>query len=380
MPIREFVFWQRIVSPHMAGLARELADRGATVTYVAERLVSEERSSMGWAAPLMKGVSLQMGASAQRAPDLVANCSQEAVHVVQGLRRNGYVEAAIRALGHRRARWGALLETVDDRGARGFLKRIEYSWTLRHPFARPDFVLAVGGRMPAWLSNRGFPARRVFPFTYFLDPHVTQRRAPTTPSFRIGFVGQLIPRKRVDLLINALPCDGREVEVVIIGSGPEEGTLRALASRRLGRDCVKWLGSMPMASTRERLAHFDCLVLPSEHDGWGAVVSEALLAGVPAICSDRCGAEVAVRASGVGGVFPSGNVEALRAVLERAIAGGPITAPGRDALARWARCLSNVAGAPYLEDVVGNVYGSAPRPAPPWTQEECLDDNGACAH
>jgi hypothetical protein len=64
MPIREFVFWQRIVSPHMAGLARELADRGATVTYVAERLVSEERSSMGWAAPLMKGVSLQMGASA----------------------------------------------------------------------------------------------------------------------------------------------------------------------------------------------------------------------------------------------------------------------------------------------------------------------------
>ena len=55
----------------------------------------------------------------------------------------------------------------------------------------------------------------------------------------------------------------------------------------------------------------DCLVLPSKHDGWGTVVSEALISGVPAICSDTCGVAEVVKLSNYGGVFKSGNIEDL---------------------------------------------------------------------
>ena len=42
-----------------------------------------------------------------------------------------------------------------------------------------------------------------------------------------------------------------------------------------------------------------------------AVVSEALLIGIPVICSDTCGSSVIVKASGFGGIFPSNNQKVL---------------------------------------------------------------------
>ena len=40
-------FWQRIISPHMVGLAVELANRGIRVTYVAEFEMSADRARQG---------------------------------------------------------------------------------------------------------------------------------------------------------------------------------------------------------------------------------------------------------------------------------------------------------------------------------------------
>lgn len=60
-----------------------------------------------------------------------------------------------------------------------------------------------------------------------------------------------------------------------------------------------------MDAARACMARADVLVLPSWHDGWGAVVSEALMAGTPAIASDACGSAGVVRASGVGGGVPA---------------------------------------------------------------------------
>ena len=60
---------------------------------------------------------------------------------------------------------------------------------------------------------------------------------------------------------------------------------------------VQWFGKFPMSEVAKKMADADCLVLPSLHDGWGAVVSEALIAGTPVICSDACGSAGVVEAS-----------------------------------------------------------------------------------
>jgi glycosyltransferase involved in cell wall biosynthesis len=60
-------------------------------------------------------------------------------------------------------------------------------------------------------------------------------------------------------------------------------------------------------------------VLPSESEPWGLVVNEAMTAGVLPIVSDRvgCGPDLV---TGLGEVYPCGDVGALTAALRRGLA------------------------------------------------------------
>ena len=55
--------------------------------------------------------------------------------------------------------------------------------------------------------------------------------------------------------------------------------------------------------------------MPSRYDGWGVVVNEALLAGVPVICSNRVGAGSIVEKWQCGSIFTSENVSDLESKL-----------------------------------------------------------------
>jgi glycosyltransferase involved in cell wall biosynthesis len=134
---------------------------------------------------------------------------------------------------------------------------------------------------------------------------------------------------------------------------------------RLGRRGI-WLGRRGQDQIPFLMAQADCLVLPSRHDGWGAVASEALMAGTPAICSSRCGAADVVQASGVGGVFPVGDAEALAGCLQTAMERGRQMAEGRAELAKWAGCLGSAAGASYLSAILRHAQTGGERPVPPW--------------
>jgi glycosyltransferase involved in cell wall biosynthesis len=106
------------------------------------------------------------------------------------------------------------------------------------------------------------------------------------------------------------------------------------------------------------------------HDGWGAVVSEALMAGTPAVCSDACGAAEVVHASGVGGVFARDQVDALRTTLDAQLKTGIIDSSRRAQLASWAAALGADAGAKYLLEILAFANGGE-RPSPPWHASDC---------
>ena len=60
----------------------------------------------------------------------------------------------------------------------------------------------------------------------------------------------------------------------------------------------------------------DCFVLPSRWEPWGVVLVEAAAAGLPIICTDRCGARFEV-VNGNGVVVKSGNTEALASAMHK---------------------------------------------------------------
>lgn len=365
-----FIFYQTGLSPHMAYLARALAARGNGAAYVSALKVAADRAKMGWKISDMAGVRLVELPHDRSAESIPRQFSRDAIHLTQGICRNGRVQLILPTLRQHHLRWGAMMETVDDEGFRGKLKRLDYMRRLRWGRVRPDFILATGEKTPAWLAARGFPSDRIFPFTYFLEP-IDPPAAPLAQNseiIQIGFTAQLIYLKRLDILIEALArLDRSDVRLRVIGNGPLKETLHKLALERLGADRIDWVGQQAISAARESMRSLDLFVLPSRHDGWGAVVSEALLAGTPAICSDACGASEAVHASGLGGVFRKNDVDALCEVLRRAIDDVPRTRALRPQIAAWANSSFSIqAGAKYLEALAAHLYGGACRPLPPW--------------
>lgn len=365
-------FWQRIISPHMAALAAAMMQRGWQVTYVASAHMSADRARQGWQVPELGEANIELATTPEEIQALVRAAPTDSVHLCQGLRGNGLVGEAQRLIRQRGLRHWAIMETLDDAGWPGMIKRALYRglfWRWRPAL---EGILAIGRDTPDWIVARGMPRSRVFPFAYFLrDPEPVARKATccaveASRAFRFIFVGQLIERKRLEVLIEALAALGRDdIELWVVGAGPLEPTLRSQATRLLpGR--VNWLGLRPMPAVPALIAEADCLVLPSRHDGWGAVASEAFMVGTPAICSNACGAAEAVLASKDGGVFPAGDTVALRNCLERQVELGVIGKQRRRALADWASCLGAKAGAAYLSQILQYQDGEAERPDAPW--------------
>lgn len=362
-------FWQRIISPHMAGLANALANRGVRTTYVAEREMSESRANQGWNPPPLGDARLELAPTVKAAAEVIHDASPEAIHICQGIRGNGQVGTAQKLLAKRGLKQWVVMETVDDEGPRGFMKRLTYRYLFHRWRASVEGILATGWHTPAWVAGRAFPAGQVYPFAYFLPESTVaeeQSAIEESSAFRFLFVGQLVPRKRVDYLIKALgQIEASAVELIVVGDGPERGRLDALAASALSRR-VTWLGRLPMSESRAVMGNADCLVLPSRHDGWGAVVSEALMAGTPVVCSDACGSAGVARAANIGGVFPSGDANALRDELEQVVARGRLSASERSRLSTWAQCLGADAGADYLRRILRHSQGEGDRPLPPW--------------
>lgn len=365
--MRDVFFWQSITSPHIVGLADAMARRGCRVTFVSQQAIAPERAALGWEAPASDVVDFVIAPTREATIEVATNASQSAIHITQGLRSNGLVSVAQGILDARAARLWVAMETVDDSGLAGVARRWEYQRQFLRWRSHIEGVLSIGHVTERWVVARGMRADKVFPFAYFLPLAST----PTVPRqsvspFRFIFVGQFIARKQLDFLIRGLSgLPTQDFEFVVIGAGPLGNRLRALAETAMpGR--VRWIGRLPSTEVSRELASADCLILPSRHDGWGAVASEALMVGTPVVCTDTCGVAEVVRKSGSGGVFPRSDVEALKALLSVQWARGPVGAEARYALAGWAECLGADAGADYLLAILAHAEIGLPRPRAPW--------------
>ena len=132
----------------------------------------------------------------------------------------------------------------------------------------------------------------------------------------IGYIGQLITRKRIDTLIEAFHAlDIPNRQLCLIGDGPQRPELEALA-RRLGEtDNITFLGFR--GDRIDFLKGFDIFVLPSELEGIPRCLMEATGAGIAVIASDIPGCRDVVLAEQTGLLVPPGDVAALSRQMSR---------------------------------------------------------------
>lgn len=191
----------------------------------------------------------------------------------------------------------------------------------------------VPGRMSAdYLTSLGVAAGKIYRAPNAVDNDFYSRAASLAcarsaelrrehklPEHYFLFVGRLVPAKGVfDLLqaYAALPADLRsQFGLVFAGSGQAEAELRARA-RAISPGTVLF----PGFAQREQLATFyalaDILVFPTHSDPWGLVVNEAMVCGLPIICSDVAGCSADLVDNSNGRLVSPGDVGQLASAME----------------------------------------------------------------
>jgi len=366
--------WEYAISPHLGNILKGMAAHGYEACYVVHAETYAYRQTEGWVKPDLPGVEILLAQNASQISDIITQSSPDDIHICVGIRGNFHVQTVVSTLRTAGRRFVVFMETIDERNPLSILKRPLYRKLFWENGTQLEAVLAAGAYTPTWVAARGVPAANIFEFAYFLNkPRALNASShPTTSGVKLLFVGSLIARKRVGLIIEALPSLPSDVTLDIVGDGPLRAELAGQAEACApGR--VIFHGIRPMPEIAEFMASADCLVLPSDHDGWGAVVSEAMLAGTPVVCSDRCGANIVVRASGRGQVFQAFAKNACTEALRTQVSAGPISALERTALSSWAKCLAAPEGASYLDRIIKHLRGEAPRPLSPWAKAGRLD-------
>ncbi|MFN3493713.1 MAG: glycosyltransferase family 4 protein [Hydrogenophaga sp.] len=142
---------------------------------------------------------------------------------------------------------------------------------------------------------------------------------------RLLCVATVTPRKGHAVLLEALadlPMPEQSWELHNVGSlqrDPDHAhRMQTLAAAMPCASQVTWHGEVDDNTLRSHYDHADVLVLPSLHEGFGMVVTEAVAHGLPVVTTDG-GALADTLPPGAGLVVPAGNAPALRAALHRVL-------------------------------------------------------------
>ena len=162
------------------------------------------------------------------------------------------------------------------------------------------------------LVEWGWARERFAHIPNFVD---VERFQPDRPiGKRFVYCGRLQNLKGVETLVRAAALSKQPLTMV--GGGPEEAHLRAL-SAELQAD-VQFLGHMPKESIAGVMESARAIVVPSEvNENSPLALLEGYAAGRPVIGARIGGIPELVREDETGVLFPSGDVAALAAALDR---------------------------------------------------------------
>jgi len=215
---------------------------------------------------------------------------------------------------------------------------VELTWMERQfPFLAPLLRRIVRGS-DAVTAISTYTAKRLAAQVPGVDPAIipfgAAVDAPAAPPpytydgtrpFELLFVGRLVERKGVHLLLDALATlpPGRRVVLNVVGDGPDRAKLRERAERLgLGGRAV-FHGFVTTEELQRRLERCDAFVLPAvidakgDTEGLGVVLLEAMSYARPVIASAAGGIVDIVRDGRNGFLVPPGDAAALAGAIGR---------------------------------------------------------------
>lgn len=179
---------------------------------------------------------------------------------------------------------------------RQFFGAIYYRFFLRKFY---DAVFVPGNASTKYLNFLGMPKNRIFCGYYGAFEELYY--STTTINDRKNeffFVGQLIKRKGLDILVNAFKLyrkNGGTWNLRISGSGPLEYLCV--------EDGIIFDNFLDPIACATKMRNSKCLILPSRDEHWGTVVCEAAASGMLLLLSTKVGSSEDILRNGINGYF-----------------------------------------------------------------------------
>ncbi|QCR22599.1 glycosyltransferase family 4 protein [Pontibacter sp. SGAir0037] len=201
-------------------------------------------------------------------------------------------------------RYGILKGLIDSPS---LLKRINRIKEEEYRYA--DYILVLSEYAKQTLLQEGVPGNKVKVANLGFDPNRFQlkKKFPTQGTFRLLFVGSVMRRKGIELLLKAFKeLALADTELVIIGAMGDASDIME-----------QYKGSytyIPFLTHDELVKHYqqaDLFVFPSYLDSWAMVVLEAMACGTPVVVTENTGAKEAVKKGG-GSIIPIHDLEAIK--------------------------------------------------------------------
>ncbi len=183
---------------------------------------------------------------------------------------------------------------------RGLDAKLQEKQKLFQPFAnfalrRADRVVALGSDLKRQAAELGCQERKIIKMSVGVnmqrfrpaDKGKTRQELNLADVFTVVYVGNLIKLKRVDAVIRCCSevCTAHDLQLVIVGGGPEESRLKKIASSCGCPEKISFTGQVSYSNIPSYVASADVLMLLSESEGLPGCIQEAFACGVPVIAT-----------------------------------------------------------------------------------------------
>lgn len=159
--------------------------------------------------------------------------------------------------------------------------------------AKAEHLITVSQSLKDLMVKMGIPAAKITPLRNGIDTAKFSRDFNAKKEICriyglefdkpiVVFAGWLIPRKRVDIVVDAVSRI-KDAQALIVGDGPLQDALQSRAIALGIENRVAFVGRVEPHSVSKYLSAADVFCLPSEREGWANVMLEAMACGVPVV-------------------------------------------------------------------------------------------------
>jgi len=194
-----------------------------------------------------------------------------------------------------------------------------------NPIKSQNYLLCSSAYTAADYSKFGIFKNRSYKWGYFTEakeyPNIDLLLENKQPASLL-WVARFLELKHPEYVIDTaerLKKDGYKFSIDMIGNGALEFEIKEKVKQKGLSDYINFLGSMKPEEVRKNMEQSQIFLFTSDfHEGWGAVLNEAMNSGCAVISSHAIGAAPYLIDDGTNGlIFENGNVNDLYEKVKR---------------------------------------------------------------